>query len=549
MFPTKYESTSIIKVNTQKWKEILSPEASGDSSLNLTFLKSEFLSKDNVARTLAEINEKYKKLITHSQFTKFMEQHGFKRKLSSVDTLIQSTQLEVKVDPVETINPSDIPDRYTVRYINSDPEVTTELPADIIRFYSESKKKSMVEYYDKIIASLRGQMTALEDKIHSTEMELNQFVQSNTSVPYLKTDIASGISDAKKSLDDVRLLIIELESRKNSIMNLLAQEPQTIESVSTVPGISKPKTTDQILLEDTAKLVQLQGKFTDEYPEIVRLKKEIDYYSHLPPSDDKTPKVKGTSMPNPEYKRLKFELVFINASLDKARAQQSELEKAIQLTQSKSGQATLVSSSIKERSTLLDRLNLLKVNFETRLTNAQIRKNFVDSNLMPLIEVVESSTLHKSPSNPRHVLILGCVLLGIGFGLFTALLRSFGILTRIQSMYGPIRDIPSFSQVSIIDTKVDEGTGKCDKVYLLTADPVKEKGLVIYTGNENEIVDTRTNLVRSRFSEDAFAIKLTDELETSFKKWWYWPIVISGYAGVGAIIVLEYFQQFYYITH
>lgn len=546
LFPVKYQSDTIIKVNAKQWEEAVnSTDEQTRSSVNLNFQTSELLSKDNVKKVLFVGDPKEPSILTQ-----WLEYLGLKKKPVSEDSKIQDFQGQIRINTTEITEINAIPDKFTISFIDGNIERVYSIPQDLIKLYSEGNKIELTSYYDDIIASLQEQLKNINSKIESTEKDLSQFVQSNSLGSLLQSDVAAALAESKKSLTDVKLLITELDSRQRSLKRLISQESPTI--VTYIEGESTIKPTDQILRENIAELERLQTMYTDEHPDIKRLKKDIATYTKLSNSGgskNKDTSYRANTTPNPEFQRLKFELSNVESNLARSIAHREELEKVIGATQSKSGEITLVGYSIRERGALIDNLNTIKVNIETRLTNAQIRRDFVRSDLVPLIQPVETRVINKSPPSDRYIMVLGSLIVGLLLGIFSAMVRGYSILTNTQSIYGPIKVIPNYIDVSFIENRLNEATGLYEKLYALSSN--QNSDMVLY--NEDQISTDDSVMVkgiqttRSLFAENTALIKLTDDSNMSLCTWWFKPLIILGYAGIAALIIFEFLDQYFII--
>ena len=318
----------------------------------------------------------------------------------------------------------------TISYFDSDPRRAYEVTRQFGQlFISESlaskqrESRDAYEFIDSQVEAYRKKLTDAEDK-------LKNYRESNADArPGSDADTNSRISQLRTQIENTRMDLMEKRSQAASLSSQLSGESE-VNAVHTTQGIYETQLADL-----QGQLDKLRLTYTDEYPDVVRIRHQIqDLRQQLAQSDQRkqnaslasTPVIDSRVQINPLYQQMKSQ--FSSATSDIAATQarmsasesmlQSELDRSQRIANSENVTSELTRDYNVNRDVYQD---LLK-----RRENARVSMN-LDAEQRGLTFLIQNpAVMPLTPSGLRfmHFGFGGIVLsLAIPFGLLFALVR------------------------------------------------------------------------------------------------------------------------------
>lgn len=319
----------------------------------------------------------------------------------------------------------------TISYHDSDPKRAFEVTRDFGKlFISESLASKQRESRDayKFIDS---QVEAYRQKLTAAEENLKRYRENNVDArPGSDANINSRISELRSQVETAKLDLMQKRSQEASLMSQLSGESE-VTAVQTTDGVYRAQLADL-----QAKLDKLLLNYTNEYPDVVRTRHQMDDIKRQIQAEDakrQAAKLAGTPVAidgnaqfNPLYQQLKSQLAALRGDIAATAARltasqamlNDELERAKRVAGSENVVAELTRDYDVNRDVYQD---LLK-----RRENARVSMN-LDATQQGLNFIVQDpAVLPLAPSGLRfiHFALVGIVMaVGVPLGLLFLLVR------------------------------------------------------------------------------------------------------------------------------
>lgn len=303
----------------------------------------------------------------------------------------------------------------TIAYSDNNAKRTFEVARAFAQlFISESltsKQRESREAYEFI----NSQVEAYRAKLTDAEDKLKAYRDANADArPGSEADTAARISQLRTQIESARMDMMERRSMEGSLASQLNGESE-VNTVQTANGVLQAQ-----LGELQAQLNKLQLTYTDSYPDVVRIRHQMDdLKKQLAAADQRqqagTPTALDSNvMFNPAYQQIKTQLATARAASASAAARmgasesmlQSELQRSARIANSENVTAELTRDYNVNRDVYQD---LLK-----RRENARVSMN-LDAEQRGLNFLVQNPAV--MPLSPTGLRFLHFGLAGMGLSL------------------------------------------------------------------------------------------------------------------------------------
>ncbi|WP_232821007.1 XrtA system polysaccharide chain length determinant [Dyella sp. C11] len=318
----------------------------------------------------------------------------------------------------------------TITYSDNNAKRTYEVARAFAQlFISESlasKQRESREAYEFI----NSQVEAYRAKLTDAEDKLKAYRDANADArPGTEADTAARISQLRTQIESARMDMMERRSQEGSLASQLSGESE-VSTVQTADGVLQAQ-----LGEQQAQLNKLLLTYTDSYPDVVRLRHQIeDLKKQLADSDQRKQAAQLAGTPtaldnnvsfNPAYQQMKSQLVSARAASAAAAARmgasesmlQSELQRSARIANSENVVAELTRDYNVNRDVYQD---LLK-----RRENARVSMN-LDAEQRGLTFLVQNPAV--MPLAPSGLRFMHFGLAGMGLSVFLPLGLLFALV-------------------------------------------------------------------------------------------------------------------------
>jgi polysaccharide chain length determinant protein (PEP-CTERM system associated) len=316
----------------------------------------------------------------------------------------------------------------TIGYSDSDPVRTYEVTRLFGQlFISESlaskqrESREAFEFIDNQVEAYKRKLTTAEDK-------LKAYRESNADArPGSESATAARINELRTQVENTRMDLMEKRSQEASLVAQLSGESE-VTAVQTTEGVYRAQ-----LAELQAQLDRLLLTYTDDYPDVVRVRHQMQDLQQQLAQAEQHKQGAGGGKPtaldasvqfNPLYQQLKSRLSALRSEIAATTARmnateamlQSELERSRRIAGSENATAELTRDYDVNRDVYQD---LLK-----RRENARVSMN-LDAKQQGLTFIVQNPAI--MPLMPTGLRFMHFGLAGIALGLALPLGLLFGI--------------------------------------------------------------------------------------------------------------------------
>ena len=370
-------------------------------------LRYALLSRDLVTKTLEELNSD---IFTKSEG----EQQAY------ISKLIERTNLRIRGKELFTVSLQDPDPAFAERYVNT-----------LVGKYVEENISDKREETYGANRFLAEQIEVFKAKLEAAEDKIITF--RNKNGVYFSVDEGqslAAIRELEQQIEKIGLSQDTLQAKKKQIAQQLKSLPETIDTVTEASESNR-------LAEMESRLNNLLLRYTDNYPEVIRLRAEIDglkkRLAEPNNQEDKAGKTRLTSM-NPLYQDLQGQVFNIDAELSSLAAQKLNLQKSIA---KRENELRDVPTARKELGLLVQERDSVKKIYDEllgRMSQSEVSKQMEISNKAATFRIVDPAVLPKVPVSPNMLkMFLLAVAAGLGGGL--------GIVYLLENLDSRVRNI------------------------------------------------------------------------------------------------------------
>lgn len=397
--PKKYQADTTVFIENNVIDELVRGIAvTPDIQDKVQVLQYAILSRDMVVKTLEEMNSE---IFTKSEAA----QQAY------VSDLIQRTRLNVTRRN----------DRFNVSIIDKDPAFAQQFINTLVSLYVEENISSTREETYGANRFLQEQLETFKTKLETAEDKIIDFRKKKGI--YFSVDEAATLNNIRQmasEVEDIELTQNTLLGRKEQLQQQLDNTAQTVDFVSQSGEGGSLQTMEN-------RLNTLLLTYTDNYPEVIQLRAEIEAMKQaLAASEqqqDESGTTRMTSM-NPLYQELQGRVYEIDAELSSLRARKKNLQLNIAKREK---QLQEVPEAQKELGILIQERDSYRSIYEdllARMGQSEVSKQMEVSNKASTFRIVDPAVLPQIPVSPnllRMFLLSIAAGLGCGIGLVVLL--------------------------------------------------------------------------------------------------------------------------------
>jgi polysaccharide biosynthesis transport protein len=331
------------------------------------------------------------------------------------------------------------PDIFTIAYRGKKPELVRDTVNTLIKEYIGEIQGYRKTDVTGAFEFIRKQVEEYKSKLEESDKALREFREKNPNmVPQSENAILGRLETSQTSRMEAEIKLKELTRKKENLQKQLSGEKEL--TVAFVTNEGSPQGRLGYL---NNQLMILMSKYTEDYPEVIKVKNEIEELKKQI-SQPKTSQIRGsaseTSAINPIYQQLREELTKVDAEAESLRGRVSELSR-----QQHEGQSILghMPREMEEWTKLQRDRNVYQKIYEEllqKLEQARVSTNLQIDNKAGSFKVIEPAILPRLPIHPNRVLM---ILLGIALGLASGV----GVVMGLEQFNHSFRDEASIESV------------------------------------------------------------------------------------------------------
>lgn len=418
LLPKKYEATSTIFIESNIIKNLVSDITVTPSMEDrIRVLRYAMLSRGLISSVLSNLDVDTKNQKKFEE--KILEYQG-------------KTQISVRGNDLFIVSVRDPDPKFAMNYINT-----------LVRRYVEENISAKRDESYGANRFLNEQVIQFKEKLDKADEKIiNYRKQKGIYVSVDESSLINDIKELKKEIEGINIIRYQLTATKNiTQMQLKNEEPMTV-------AFSRHSGSDgSIITALENKLNQLLVRYTENYPEVIRIKAEIaalkkraEAKPQAVPSGDTTEPEMSTM--NPVYQELKQKLFQTEAEIDALDAKKRQLmtlmgQRESELRNIPEGKKILTDME-KER----DSHKNIYENLLANVGRSEVSKEMEIADKTTTFRIVDPAVMPMKPASPNRKKI-------IILGLFLGILGGFGGIVAKENLSPSVMNIQTLRHLGI----------------------------------------------------------------------------------------------------
>jgi len=466
-FSPKFTSTSAVLVEGQKVPaNFVQPVITADFTQRVQTLGQQVLSASTL-RPMIESND----LAKPGEEGKLMEQIRANMTVSPMVTAMSqaatTTPSGAKKKPSAT---DELVPGFNVTYTDSKPDRAQKVCNAMTQLILNANLRSREEAAQGTTAFLSRQVEDAKRAIDEQDAKLAAFKQKyNGQLPGDVENNMKMLMSLNSQLDATTQSLNRAQQDKTYTEGMLAQQLAAWKSSL---SSENPQTLQQQLAALQAQLLQLQARYTDDYPDVIKTKADIaKLQSKLDEINKQTATATDTSEKAnanepPEIRQLRLQIHQYQQLIEQATAEQRKEQAAINIYQARMNMSPAIEEEYKELSRDYDNAQAFYKDLLAKQSSADLAKNMENQAEGEQMTILQTADMPTAPSFPVRPLFAAAGLgAGIGLGLIIAVwLEVSDKSIRTERDAAAVMDLPLLISVPWLGEEEEEaganGIGK-----------------------------------------------------------------------------------------
>jgi polysaccharide chain length determinant protein (PEP-CTERM system associated) len=353
---------------------------------------------------------------------------------------------------------------YTIAYDDHDPAMAQAVVQTLLDDFITDSMTGDVAESAQAQAFLEGQLKIYEQRLTDAENRLADFKTKNMGLVQGEGDFYGRFQAVQAEVTGLRSQISSLTDKRNELERQLAGETG---NAANEQDPLRSSSVDGPISNLEAEIAQLQLRFTDKHPDVVRNRQTLEDLYKIREEELRALAAGGTAASSrrtvdPVSQRIKIALSAADAELASLRAQFREKSAQVNYLRG-------MANTIPEVEAQLVRLNrdytVIKTEYETllqRLESARMNQDVQADKKDVSFKVLDPPRIPLVPVSPNRLLLNTLVLLGaIGCGLGLAYILSQHDPTFYSAAsLSEVAGVPVYGLVGVAGTAQPDGPGK-----------------------------------------------------------------------------------------
>jgi polysaccharide chain length determinant protein (PEP-CTERM system associated) len=470
-FPPKYTSESLVMVEDQKVPEgYVKPVLSDDLSQRVTTLEQRALGADQLRPLIERLH---------------LASGG------NVDGVMDDIRKNVKITAVATaVIPSPGSRKsgapgFNIDYSASSPREAQSVCSELTNLMIKENFTERAEVAKGTTEFLRRQVEEDKRNLQDMDGKLADFKKGHLG--QLPTDSDTNIRmlmGMNSQLDATTQALNRAQQDKTYTESLLAQQLAAMKSTE---SSTDPKTLQKQLSDLQTQLLALKARYTDDYPDVVKTKRDIaaiqkkldeaNTAAKDPSAKDPSKVTDDTTSlsESPEIRQLRYQLHQYQTTIAQATREQQRIQDQIKLYQSRVATSPNIEEQYKELTRSYETEQKVYDTDLAKLRESEKQTAMEAEQQGEQMQVLRPASMPDAPSFPNRWLFAGGGLgagLAIGFGLALWLeLRDTAVRTEDDVVAAV--ELPVLTQVPWVGVDSTENNGKRKRKYAAQEEAVE----------------------------------------------------------------------------
>ncbi len=330
-------------------------------------------------------------------------------------------------------------DRFTLSIIDKDPHFAQNFINTLVGLYVE---ENLSEKRDETYGAnrfLQDQIDIFKQKLEASEDKIIAYRKKQGV--YFSTDEGATLADIRarmQQIEEIGLTQDTLQARKGQLQKQLGSLDPTVDIISETAE-------DNRLVAMETRLKTLLLRYTDNYPEVVQLKSEIEalkYRLSQPDEAEASHETTRMTSRNPLYQDLQGQLFTVDTELSSIAARKKNLQQTIAKREKELHE---VPAAQKELGILMqerDSYRSIYNDLLARMGQSEVSKQMEIGNKASTFRIVDPAILPETPVSPDMIKMFLLAIAG-GFGC------GFGLVFLLENMDSRVRDVETLHSLGI----------------------------------------------------------------------------------------------------
>ena len=342
----------------------------------------------------------------------------------SIEDLVQRLRGAISVTPIRAMSGTEgrqLPG-FNIAVVFDDPHLAQQICSTITSMFVEENLKLRQELSDQTTQFLGKQLEDAKSKLDDQDAKLAAFQRLHIgSLPDESQTNLSVLTELNTQLDAVTQALGRAHQDKSFAESVLAQHLAAWQAAQVGPN---PDSLERQLAAQEQQLSELQSKYTDDHPDVIKAKSNIETLNQKianAQGGEKTSQADGqtkSAVEPPEIQNLRAQIFQLEQGIKQRTAQQEEIQRQIKLYQARVESSPTIEQEYKEltrdyQTALAFYNDLLIKRDQSSMANDLERRQQGEQ-----FQVLDPANLPDKPSFPnKQLFALG----GFGAGLGSAI--------------------------------------------------------------------------------------------------------------------------------
>jgi polysaccharide biosynthesis transport protein len=447
--PPIYRSTSTILIEAQEIpREFVASTVTGFADQRLQMINQRVMISTKLLDIVKRFNlypEERKTKTTEEVITRMRNDITFKT--ISADVVDSRTE-----------RPSAATIAFSLSYEGPQPELVQQVAGVLTSLFLEENLKVRAQQSAGAFKFLEEEARELKEQLNTLDAAISDLKKTNMdALPELLQINLQGLDRTERDIDQMNDQLRTLREKKSNFQSQLASIPTDSDS--------QDKT---LLKELKARLVQLESRYSDKYPDVIKTRTEIakleDRLRAQPTGGQEKPD-------NPAYVTLVSQLAGIQSEIESVKRQIEGMRRKRDEYRQRIETMPKVDEAYKG---LMSERNNIQVKYDDLMRKsmeAKVSKGLEKEQMGERFNLIEPARLPEKPVKPNipAILMIGLVL-GIGSGIGTASIREFSDRSvRSAKELSRATALPVLGNIPEIVTWGDRKRLRIRRVWLVVA--------------------------------------------------------------------------------
>jgi polysaccharide chain length determinant protein (PEP-CTERM system associated) len=427
IFPPRYVSQSMILVEGQKVPtSYVAPDITTDFTQRIAGLQQQMLSGSRLRPVIQSLG-----LVKPGEEGKLMEDIRTNMTVTPVLASISETTAPGAKKKAPSATDESLPGFY-IGYSNSDPSRAQKICSALTSLMVDENLRSRADIAKGTTDFLSRQVEDAKRAIDDQDAKLAAFKKQYLG--QLPGDVDTNmrmLSSLNSQLDATTQTLSRAQQDKSYAESMLAQQ---VAAWKAGQSATNPQTLEQQLSVLQTQLIQLQGRYTDDHPDVIKTKSDIaKVQARLDEVNKKmndAPAAGATTGASsdepPEVKQLRLQVHNYKQVIDQSTAEQKRLQAQINVYQARTSMSPAIEEQYRELTRDYDNAQTFYRDLLAKKSSAEVANNMENEQQGEQMEILTPAQLPEAPAFPnRPILAAGGLGAGLALGLVVAMWLEF----------------------------------------------------------------------------------------------------------------------------